>query len=250
MPWVSNDSTMASASANKRQRVVLATSVVDATVIEFPSCGDAAAHCKPDKVASAKTTIYKGLKCPTKEIYGYTWAYADAANDEETIWMPIKLEYAEGWQVSDDGRVKSPAGRVQAGCVHKDGQVSVEIASKTHALHTLVASAFLPMVDNTIVDHIDGDKSNNRVSNLKRISRSELMLGKMAQSSSSRIVGVDQYTTDMVFIKTHKSIADANRSIGKSANATGIKMCVADGKFGKSASFIWKRHEPAVMTTP
>jgi hypothetical protein len=234
---------------DKRQRPVLATSVVDGSVIKFLSCGAAATHCRPDiKEASAKTKIYGGLKDTTKTVYGYTWKYADTVDSPDTVWMPVQSEDAEGWQVSDDGRVKSPAGRVQAGCVHRDGHINVEIAGKTRVQHALVAEAFLCPMDNSIIVHIDGDKSNNSVSNLKRISRSELMLGKMAQSSSSKIVGVDQYSADMVFIKTHKSIADANRSIGKSANATGIKMCVS-GKIAKSAHFIWKRHEPA-MTTP
>jgi hypothetical protein len=48
----------------------------------------------------------------------------------------------------------------------------VEIGGKTHTLHSLVAAAYLPADNgNDIIIHKrDGDKTNNRASNLKRVS--------------------------------------------------------------------------------
>lgn len=230
-----------SAVGDKRLRAVLATDA-DGSVTTFASCAQAAAHCKPDiKVTSAKTKIYEGLKNGKRTVYGYTWKYADTVEAPGTVWAPVPSDDVEGWMVSQDGRIKSPAGRIQSGCVHRNGHVSVEIAGKTRVQHVVVADAFLPPLENSVITHIDGDKTNNCVANLKRITRSELMLGKMADSTSTRATAVDQFTKDGEFIKTHNSMADANRSIGKKANSTGIKTCVA-GKIAFSSGFIWRRH--------
>jgi hypothetical protein len=227
--------------ANKRQRELLATSTADGSVTRFASCGHAAAHCRPDiKLNSAKATIYVGLRDSAKDKYGYFWKYADTVEDPDVTWMPVHLENADGWQVSDSGQVKSPAGRVQSGCVRRDGHVNVEINGKTLTLHSVIAAAFLPSDDDhtNIIAHIDDDKTNNHASNLKRVSRSKLMLDKMAQAPNA-LKAVDQFTTDMVFVESHKSMADANRSIGRKAGHSGIKTCVA-GKTEQSGGFVWK----------
>lgn len=240
---MSSSSNASLAVGSKRQRAILAIAD-NGSVTSFASCGDAAAHCRPDiKVTSAKTKIYAGLKDPSKMVYGLKWKYADAEGDEDTEWHPVPLEGAGGWSVARDGRIKSPSGRIQTGCIHRDGHVSVEIAGKTRVQHTVLAAAFLPGDESTVIVHIDGDKTNNQLSNLKRVTRSELMTARMALSTA-KSVAVDQYTSDGTFVATHKSMADANRSIGKNAGATGIKTCVA-GKIALSSGFIWKRHEPA-----
>lgn len=64
--------------------------------------------------------------------------------------------------------------------ISKSGYYSFAIGSqkeclmKRYLLHRLVALTFLPNPDNkTFVNHIDGDKSNNVVSNLEWCTRSE-----------------------------------------------------------------------------
>lgn len=48
------------------------------------------------------------------------------------------------------------------------GYLTVVIRRKTHMLHRLVAQAFLPNPENkAMVNHLDGDKQNNHVSNLE-----------------------------------------------------------------------------------
>lgn len=226
---------------DKRQRPVKATSTTDGSVLIFPSCGDAAAFCRPDiKVTSAKTKIYSGLKdSGIKAVYGYTWTYVDGEDDGQ-VWKHVEMDDAQGWLVSEDGRLKSPVGRIQVGTVRADGYVNVQIGEKIYPQHAVVADAFVPAVGGSnAIMHVDGNKQNNHFTNLRRSTRSEAV--HRAYKSHRRTVKVDQFTLDMAFVQTHNSLADANRSVNKDPKWTGIRIHLS-GRTANSAGFIWKRH--------
>lgn len=83
------------------------------------------------------------------------------------------------YEVSDMGRVRN---RV-TGCVlrpgrNKDGYQQINLylnrKRKSQHIHRLVANAFIPNPENKrTVNHIDGDKTNNRVENLEWATYSE-----------------------------------------------------------------------------
>lgn len=58
---------------------------------------------------------------------------------------------------------------------HKSGYVRVSVGKKTKGLvHRLVAETFIPNPDNKpMVNHIDGDKTNNHISNLEWVTNAE-----------------------------------------------------------------------------
>ena len=56
---------------------------------------------------------------------------------------------------------------------NKRGYVQVNICGKTHYIHRLLASAYLGDVCDKQVDHIDKNKSNNNLNNLRICVRSE-----------------------------------------------------------------------------
>lgn len=103
-------------------------------------------------------------------------------------WKHIK-GYENKYLVSNKGRVKSidhkvnsshGATRIVKGRILKSSdkpkykviQLSKNSKVKMFTIHSLVAEAFLPEIniENKTVDHIDGDKHNNHVSNLQYLS--------------------------------------------------------------------------------
>lgn len=107
---------------------------------------------------------------------------------ENEIWKPIK-GYEDEYEVSNFGRVRS-LDRIQRrsnGFVEcdfrirgkvlkpyltgsRDGYYTVTIRDKNMKIHRLVAEAFLPRaIDQSEVNHIDGNKHNNKATNLEWI---------------------------------------------------------------------------------
>jgi hypothetical protein len=81
------------------------------------------------------------------------------------------------YSVSDTGLVRNDRkGRILKGRVLPTGYVYVQLGSikKNFYIHRLVATCFIENPDaKPEVNHIDGNKSNNRVDNLEWVTRSE-----------------------------------------------------------------------------
>lgn len=112
---------------------------------------------------------------------------------DEEIWKPIK-----GWEglyeISSHGRVRSldrllknryakyvRKGRILKQSFDTNGYLFVSLRNKTHKknclVHRLVAQAFIPNPnEKEEVNHISGNKTENRVTNLKWATRSEIQI--------------------------------------------------------------------------
>lgn len=79
-----------------------------------------------------------------------------------------------GVLVSTDGRVKDiHTKKVIKQCVTNSGYYSVSIKGKNHKVHRLVAQTYLGDITNMTIDHLDGNRRNNKLSNLEIVSMEE-----------------------------------------------------------------------------
>ena len=88
------------------------------------------------------------------------------------------------YTISEEGIVKnSKTGRIMK--INK-GNVQITVNGKNtgRSVGKIVAEAFIPNPDNLpVVDHIDGDKMNNKVENLRWISNKQNSLNKELQDN-------------------------------------------------------------------
>lgn len=119
------------------------------------------------KMNCHKTAISYSVKNNT-ECKGFKFAYQKLRKFDQSfilneIWkthtvLPIK--------VSDHGRINNI--RITYGSNTSSGYKQLQILKKNYRVHRLVAETFIPNPENLPqVDHIDGDKSNNKISNLR-----------------------------------------------------------------------------------
>jgi hypothetical protein len=92
----------------------------------------------------------------------------------EEIWKPCTLD--KRYQVSNLGRFRNTYGNINTLKPCPAGYIKVNIAKQLNTfLHRLVALAFIPndVPEKTMVNHIDGIRDNNIVSNLEWVTAKE-----------------------------------------------------------------------------
>ena len=160
------------------------------------------------------------------------------------MWKDIK-GFEGYYQVSDDGQVRSVdrvvyqtnghplsyKGHIMKQTLARNGYYVVNLrnGTKPHALtvHRLVAETFIPNVnDFPTVNHIDGNKQNNHVSNLEWVSYSDNNIHALVHSlrKPKKGVPVIQYDKDGNFVAMYKSSVEASNSTGY--NVCSISHCL------------------------
>lgn len=78
-------------------------------------------------------------------------------------------------QVSNLGRYKHRNGLINTPKSRKDGYVRIKVNKKDYYMHRLIANTFkIPkLTGSNFVDHIDRNRSNNRIDNLRWVTRQE-----------------------------------------------------------------------------
>ena len=138
-----------------------------------------------------------------------------------------KIKGFENYSVSNDGEVRNDrTGRILKPYLSTSGYYQVMMGRKTvpQYIHRLVAIAFISNPDNKKqVDHIDGNKRNNCISNLRWVTASENCLGYglternkhrqkhiIAKHRDGKILAFDSRNAGLLY---HSASADEKTSV-------------------------------------
>ncbi|HDR4494270.1 TPA: HNH endonuclease [Bacillus cereus biovar anthracis] len=111
------------------------------------------------------------------------------------------------------------------------GYMIVSIDKKVRKVHRMVAIAFLGKKDGLDVNHKDGDKKNNNISNLEWVTRSENIkhsydIGLREDHLAKISKKIEMLDSKGNVIKTFNSISDANEYLGVDKRTSVIgKIC-------------------------
>ena len=164
--------------------------------------------------------------------YGYLWEYPEVTDLENEQWKDVPLNVYMSKQgpfkVSNMGRLKNRFGKL----IH--GTENVYISISNYGLHRIVALTWIynDDPDNKVyVNHIDGNKLNNQVSNLEWVSQSENIQHAYNTGlfhSLDKYVTINVNTGDIVAYKTVKK---CEKDIG--VNRRTIQRYIASKKIYK-----------------
>ena len=126
--------------------------------------------------------------------------------------------------------------------INKKGYYQVTLCKnskiKSINVHRLIAEAFIPNPDNLpCINHIDGNKNNNRVDNLEWCSLKYNVQHAYKNNLMMNCKKVKQYDLNNNFLKKYNSINEASKQTN--TNQGGISMCIL-GKRKTAGGFIWK----------
>jgi hypothetical protein len=185
----------------------------------------------------------------------------------QEIWIDIK-DYEGLYQISNYGNIKAyPNSHTHLKeimlkpTINSSGYLKVELyknhSSKVFYVHRLVALSFISNPENKPqVNHIDGNKTNNKCDNLEWVTISENqkhainkglrkpspMIGKIGKlnHNSKKII---QYDLQGNYIRRFDGIAEAARYINGSASAISANL---NGRTKSSYGYIWKEENTTI----
>jgi hypothetical protein len=189
---------------------------------------------------TARTNISNAVRGVYKSSYGFKWIRNEQEDLENEEWRNVIIhgEVNENYQISNIGRFKNSKGIIMENYKpHHSGYIFCRVNKEKYPLHRLVAFAFLENSENKqIVNHIDGNKTNNSVSNLEWCTIAEnnqhAIDTGLKKIYKRKII---QYTIDGELVKEFNSIIEAvnETKIGTIKHVLHKKQNTAGG-------FIWK----------
>ena len=191
---------------------------------------------------SARGCISSCIREITKSSYGFKWRKVEQYSLDNEEWREVVIDNKKNpeYYVSSLGRFKNKKGVIMKDYKpHHSGYIYLRVNIQKYALHRLIAQTFIPNLENKpFVNHIDGNKTNNSVSNLEWCTYSENNLHNyktgLNKGHKRKII---QYDLEMNEINKFNSIKNASDILYISSS--NIKA-VLYKKQKTAGGFIWK----------
>ncbi len=145
------------------------------------------------------------------------------------------LKENENYSINEKGEIKNNITRkILSPSINKDsGYYQIDLwknnKSRKYTLHRLVASNFIPNLENKpTVDHIDGNRLNNDISNLRWATYSE-------QNSRFNTFGVRSEKIKVINVNGEELIFNRIKDVAEhfNCNISNISQMLKKGTFGK-----------------
>lgn len=155
--------------------------------------------------------------------------------DLEKQWYPVAFSPLYG--VNKDGEmVNFKTGKIIQGS-NRNGYKRFEYEDHVYSIHRLIYETFNgPIPEGMLVDHIDGNRSNNALSNLRLVTQSNNMKSAMENGHNGQIP-VLQFDKQGKFIQEFSTIQAAADAVGVTHAA--VRSAILRG--GTSGGYIWKK---------
>lgn len=179
-----------------------------------------------------------------------SWKNENSSNQDEINEEEWRYFRDTIYQVSNKGRVKNTkTGKITYGSLADCGYKRFEIKFsdgriKKFLVHRLVYECFVsPEYD--VINHINGDKTDNRVENLESVTHKENMQKAANETNAWNFRKVIQYDCEGNYIQTFLNASDAARAVGilPSSMRNAIRL-----RNGKTQGYIFKWVEEGSST--
>jgi len=163
----------------------------------------------------------------------------------------LKEKWIKGYELTHSVRSDGKLYRHRKGivteiaqCNHSAGYMYSTLTnnkvSKNVLIHRVLAKAFIPHTnDKKYVNHKDGNKKNNELSNLEWVTQSDNIKHSYANGLSKHTKRIGQYTKSGELLNVFDSIIDAQNHCNKPGK-TNIACCLRLARCKTAYGYIWR----------
>ena len=163
----------------------------------------------------------------------------------EEIWKDV-AGYEGIYHISNVGNIKRVAsGKIlkkrKNACGYWHVGLSNKGEQKTFAVHVLLGRAFIPNPENKLqINHIDGNKLNNSLSNLEWVTAQENIQHAL-KNGLRKTRKISQYDLNGDLIKTYETISEAGKIFRSISNRPDANIsCAVRNKSSTAFGYIWR----------